>query len=73
MDYLSYISTYQKLHQFICKDLLLTGVRKASTFLKINVIKYYKKGVGAPVHRGSFGAIVFGNKGSGGGIISLEV
>ena len=38
----------------------------------IDSFNAYKKGVGAPVLRGSLGAIVFGSKGSGGGIISFE-
>lgn len=32
----------------------------------------YKNGVGAPVLKGSFGAIVFGRRGSGGGIKSFN-
>ncbi len=31
----------------------------------------YKKGVGAPVLSGSLGAMVFGSKGSGGGMMSF--
>jgi hypothetical protein len=32
----------------------------------------YKNGVGAPVLKGSVGAIVLGSKGSGGGILSFD-
>ena len=44
--------------------------RKASTFFTTDIIicLTYKKGVGAPVLKGSQGAKVFGKSGSGGGI-----
>jgi len=49
--------------------------RKASVsyfiIVKTHSFDAYKKGVGAPVLKGSVGAIVLGSKGSGGGIKSF--